>query len=149
MLPNNNSVILERLIRNAISAQESQAASESSMLYNISVDNDLVANVMEGVEYIESETDLLRTFDIWDKICSSQILSLICVHTTLCRTVMNSDDDQNINIYYKYWKLLQCILIHTKISIDIDYLCCYYDTDQFVYLCFFLSEHNIMMRTST
>lgn len=43
MLPNNNSVILERLIRNAISAQESQAASESSMLYNISVDNDLVA----------------------------------------------------------------------------------------------------------
>lgn len=43
MLPNNNSVIIERLIRNAISAQESQAASESSMLYNISVDNDLVA----------------------------------------------------------------------------------------------------------
>lgn len=43
MLPNNNSVILERLIRSAISAQESQAASESSMLYNISVDNDLVA----------------------------------------------------------------------------------------------------------
>lgn len=87
MLPNNNSVILQRLIRSAISAQESQAASESSMLYNISVDNDLVANVMEGVEYIESETDLLRTFDIWDKICSSQILSLICVHTTLCKTV--------------------------------------------------------------
>lgn len=137
MLPNNNSVILERLIRSAISAQESQAASESSMLYNISVDNDLVAKVMEGVEYIESETDLLRTFDIWDKICSSQIFSLICVHTTLCRTVMNSDDDYNINIYYKYWKLLQCILIHTKISIDIDYLCCYNDTDQFVYLCFF------------
>ena len=93
MLPNNNSVIIERLIRNAISAQESQAASESSMLYNISVDNDLVAKVMEGVEYIESETDLLRTFDIWDKIWSSQIFSLICVHTTLCRTVMNSDDD--------------------------------------------------------
>lgn len=43
MLPNNNSVILQRLIRSAISAQESQAASESSMLYNISVDNDLVA----------------------------------------------------------------------------------------------------------
>ena len=43
MLPNNNSVIIERLIRNAISAQESQAASESSMLYNISVENDLVA----------------------------------------------------------------------------------------------------------
>ena len=43
MLPNNNSVILQRLIRSAISAQESQAASERSMLYNISVDNDLVA----------------------------------------------------------------------------------------------------------
>lgn len=93
LLPNNNSVILERLIRGAISAQESQAASESSMLFDISVDNNLVTKVMEGVEYIESETDLLKTFGIWDEICSSQIFSLICKHTTLCRTVMNSDDD--------------------------------------------------------
>ena len=93
LLPNNNSVIFERLIRSAISAQESQAASESSMLYEISVDNDLVAKVMEGVEYTESETDFLRTFGIWDEICTSQIFLLICKHTTLCRAVMNSDDD--------------------------------------------------------
>ncbi|XP_068752409.1 ATP-dependent DNA helicase RecQ-like [Montipora capricornis] len=92
-LPNSNRAILERLIKGAISDHESQATSEGSMLFDISVDKDLAAKVMEGVEFVASEADLLKSFGIWDETCSSQIFSLISEHTAICTTETDSDND--------------------------------------------------------
>ena len=92
-LSNSNHVILERLIKSAISDHESQLTSECSMLFDISVDKNLAAKVMERVEFIESEADLLKSFGIWDETCSSRIFSLICEHTAMCLTEMDSDND--------------------------------------------------------
>lgn len=92
-LSNDNRVILERLIKSAISDHESKVASECSTLFDISVDKNLAAKVVEGVEFIESEADLLKSFGIWDETCSSQIFSLISAHTVMCTTEMDSDDD--------------------------------------------------------
>ena len=92
-LPSNNRAILERLIKSAISDHESQAMSERSMLFDISVDENLPAKVMEGVEFIASEADLLKSFGIWDEACSSEIFSLTSEHTAMCTTEMDSNDD--------------------------------------------------------
>ncbi|XP_068761461.1 ATP-dependent DNA helicase Q1-like [Montipora capricornis] len=92
-LPNSNRAILERLIKSAISDHESHATSEGSMLFDISVDTDLAAKVMEGVEFVASEADLLKSFGIWDETCSSQIFSLISEHTAICTTETDSDND--------------------------------------------------------
>ena len=64
ILPNNNHGILEMLIKSAISDHESQVTSEGSMLFGISVDKKLAAKVIEGVEFIVSEADLLKSFGI-------------------------------------------------------------------------------------
>ncbi|XP_068691596.1 recQ-like DNA helicase BLM [Montipora foliosa] len=80
-------------VKSAISDHESQATSEGSMLFDISVDKDLAAKVMEGVEFVASEADLLKSFGIWDETCSSQIFSLISEHTAICTTETDSDND--------------------------------------------------------
>jgi len=92
-LSDNNRAILEMSIKRAISDHPSQATSECSILFDISVDKNLAAKVMEEVEFIESEADLLKLFGIWDETCSSQIFSLISEHTTMCTTEMDSVDD--------------------------------------------------------
>ena len=63
------------------------------MLFDISVDKNLPAKVIEGVEFIASEADLLKSFGIWDEACSSEIFSPISEHTAVCTTEMDSDDD--------------------------------------------------------
>jgi len=65
-LSDNNRAILEMSIKRAISDHASQATSECSILFNISVDKNLAAKVMEEVEFIESEADLLKLFGIWN-----------------------------------------------------------------------------------
>ena len=92
-LADNNHVILEGLIKTAISDQESQAASDCPMSFDIPVDNNLTEKIMEGVEYVETEKDLLRNFGIWNEACSSKIFSLICEHTSMLGSEMNSDGD--------------------------------------------------------
>ena len=77
-LADNNHVILEGLIKTAISDQESQATSDCPMSFDIPADNNLTEKIMEGVEYVETEKDLLRNFGIWNEACSSKIFSLIC-----------------------------------------------------------------------
>ena len=47
------------------------------MLFDSSVDKNLGVKVMEGVEFIESKADLLKSIDIWDEASSSQIFLLI------------------------------------------------------------------------
>ena len=96
-LSNENRIILERSIKSVIAEHESPATSDCIMLFEISVHKNVAAKVIEGVEFIESERDLLINFGIWDEACSSKIFSLICEHTSLCTTVMNSDDGKNIS----------------------------------------------------
>lgn len=48
--------------------------------------NDMVENIMDGIEYISSESDLLNKHGIWDEACSSQIFSVVCELTILKRT---------------------------------------------------------------
>jgi superfamily II DNA helicase RecQ len=49
-----------------------------SMIDVLVVDiNDMVENIMDGIEYISSESDLLNKHGIWDEACSSQYF-LLC-----------------------------------------------------------------------
>ena len=90
-LSNDNRVILEMLIKSTISDHNSQGTSECSVLFDIYVDKNLATKVMDGVEFIESEADLLKSFGIWEEACSSQIFSLISEYTAMCTTEMDSD----------------------------------------------------------
>ena len=85
-ISNNDCVILERFIKSTISEHKSQGISDCSVLFHISVDNNLATKVMEGVEFMES-------VGIWNEACSSQNFSLVSEHTTMCTTEMDSDDD--------------------------------------------------------
>ena len=91
-LSNDNRVILEMLIKSTISDHNSQGTSECSVLFDIYVDKNLATKVMDGVEFIKSEADLLKSFGIWEQACSSQNFSLISEYTAMCTTEMDSDD---------------------------------------------------------
>lgn len=41
--------------------------------YSFSDDKNLVDKITEGIEFIKTEGDLLETYGIWNKTCSSQI----------------------------------------------------------------------------
>ena len=82
-LSNDNRIILERSIKSVIAEHESPATSDCIMLFDISVDKNVAAKVIEGVEFIESERDLLINISIWDEACSSKIFSLIWGTKTL------------------------------------------------------------------
>ena len=45
--------------------------------------NDMVENIMDGIEYISSESDLLNKHGIWDEACTSQIFYVVCELTIL------------------------------------------------------------------
>ena len=53
------------------------------MLFSFSNENNLLQKIMEGIEYIEKESDLLNTFGIWDETCSSKIFSFITQYAPL------------------------------------------------------------------
>lgn len=55
----------------------------SEMLSIPSVEVDVVDKMMEGIEYIETESDLLLTYGIWDEDLSSKIFGLISAHAPL------------------------------------------------------------------
>ena len=110
-LSNDNRIILERSIKSVIAEQESPATSGCTM-FDFSVNKNVAAKVIEGVEFIESERDLLINFGIWEEACSSKIFSLICKHTSLCTTVMNSDDGKNISTETWKTELLYIFLEH-------------------------------------
>ena len=69
-ISNNDCVILERFIKSTISEHKSQGTSDCSVLFHISVDNNLATKVMEGVELMELV--LLRTFHLY-------LSTLLCV----------------------------------------------------------------------
>lgn len=85
--------------------------SDCSVLFHISVDNNLATKVMEGVEFMES-------VGIWNEACSSQNFSLASEHTTTCTTERDSDDDQIININCSSRLCLSTLLMTCRIEMN-------------------------------
>ena len=77
LLPNNNKIMLEELISNELYHEIDHNISDSLMLFSHPVQqlqvHDLVEKIMAGIEFIETESDLLETYGIWNEQCSSKI----------------------------------------------------------------------------
>ena len=78
MLTINNRAILKEKIYCEVSSHERLVKSEIPFLPSIEVD--IVDKIMEG---IETEADLLLTYDIWDEDMSSKIFELILTYAPL------------------------------------------------------------------
>ena len=81
MLTINNRAILKEKIYCEVSSHERLVKSEIPFLPSIEVD--IVDKIMEGIEYLETEADLLLTYDIWDEDMSSKIFELILTYAPL------------------------------------------------------------------
>ena len=55
------------------------------MLFTYKSESNLAQKVMEGTEFMKTESDMLDTFGIWDETCSSKIFSLITHYATLIK----------------------------------------------------------------
>ena len=83
MLPNVNKTILEELIFSELFDQETHITSDSVMLFTSPVEADLARKIINGIEYIQTESDLLETYGLWNETCSSNIFSLISKYAPL------------------------------------------------------------------
>ena len=81
MLTINNRAILKEKIYCEVSSRERLVKSEIPLLPSIEVD--IVDKIMEGIEYLETEADLLLTYDMWDEDISSKIFELILTYAPL------------------------------------------------------------------
>ena len=84
--------VLKSLINMALSNYQTESTSDCSLLHSMSIDSDLADNIVKQVEYIETESDLLNSFGVWDEVGSSKIFALISEHT-LCDGVATRDQD--------------------------------------------------------
>ena len=64
-----------------VSSRERLVKSEIPHLPSIEVD--IVDKIMEGIEYLETEADLLLTYDMWDEDISSKIFELVLTYAPL------------------------------------------------------------------
>lgn len=65
---------------------ESLASLEYLALFDCSYVEDLTQNIIEEINYIESESDLINKLGVnWDKTCSSKIFAVICSSTIVCK----------------------------------------------------------------
>ena len=80
MLAITNRAILEEKIYCEV-LNKNQVKSEMFSIPSIEVD--VVDKMMEGIEYIETESDLLLTYGIWDEDISSKIFGLISTYAPL------------------------------------------------------------------
>lgn len=85
MLPSNNKIMLEELISNELCLNATDNnISDCLMLSSPPVQlDDLVEKIMAGIEYIETELDLLETYGIWNENCSLNIFSFISKYAPL------------------------------------------------------------------
>jgi hypothetical protein len=77
--------VLKSFINIVLSDYQTESTSDCSLLHSMSIDKDLADNIVKQVEYIETESDLLNSFGIWDEVCSSKIFALISEHTCVMR----------------------------------------------------------------
>ena len=78
-----NKTVLKELISNELRDFEVQTNSTRLMLFTFSNETNLPQQIMEGIEYIETELDLLDTYGIWGETCSSKIFSFITHYAPL------------------------------------------------------------------
>ena len=55
------------------------------MLFTYKSESNLAQKLMEGTEFMKTESDMLDTFGIWDETCSWKIFSLITYYATLIK----------------------------------------------------------------
>ena len=85
--------VLKSLINMVLSDYQTESTSDCSLLHSMSIDKDLADNIVKQVEYIETESDLLNSFGIWDEVCSSKIFALISEHTLMCDEILTQEQD--------------------------------------------------------
>ena len=78
-LPSNKKTFLHACILSQLEKLDESIKAKEIMLFDCRSPD----KIMEGIEFIETAADLLGTYGIWDKICSSQIFSLISTHAPL------------------------------------------------------------------
>lgn len=81
MLAINNRAILKEKLYCEVLNHAKSVKSEIPFLPSIKVD--IVDKIMEGIEYLETESDLLLTYGIWDEDICSNIFELISTYAPL------------------------------------------------------------------
>ena len=82
-IPTENRIHLEELIKEIVHSTQETSQCFSMIDVPVVDINDMVENIMDGIEYISSESDLLNKHGIWDEACSSQIFSVVYELTIL------------------------------------------------------------------
>lgn len=82
-LPTENKAVLEELIFSELTEFEAHTSLPGEMLFSFSHEKNALQKIMEGIDYIETESDLLDDFKIWNETCSSKIFSFISKYAPL------------------------------------------------------------------
>jgi len=75
--------VLEELIFSELSEFETPTNFTGVTLFSFTCEKNLLQKIMEGIEFIENESDLLDTYGIWDETCSSKVFSFITKYAPL------------------------------------------------------------------
>ena len=82
-LPTENKAVLEELIFSELNEFEAQTSLPGEMLFSFSHEKNVLEKIMEGIDFIETEADLLDDYKIWNETCSSNIFSFISKYAPL------------------------------------------------------------------
>ena len=82
-LPSENKAVLEELIFSELNEFEAHTSLPAEMLFSFSDEKNVLEKIMEGIDYIETESDLLDDYQIWNETFSSKIFSFISKYAPL------------------------------------------------------------------
>ena len=82
-MPNENKAALEELIFSELNEFEAHTSLPGEMLFSFSHEKNVLQKIIEGIDYIETESDLLDDYKIWNETCSSEIFSFISKYAPL------------------------------------------------------------------
>lgn len=82
-LPTKTKAVLEELIFSELNQFEAHTTLPGEMLFSFSCEQNILQKIMEGIDYIETESDLLDDYKIWNETCSSKIFSFISKYAPL------------------------------------------------------------------
>lgn len=89
-LPTENKAVLEELIFSELNEFEAPTSLPGEMLFSFSHEQNVLQKIMEGIDYIETESDLLDDYKIWNETCSSKIFLL---HKQICSLIEENTSD--------------------------------------------------------
>jgi len=90
-LPTDNKTVLEELNFSELNEFETPTDFTGATLFSFTCEKNLIQKIMEGIEFIETESDLLDTCGIWDETCSSKIFFFITKYAPLVELGNTSD----------------------------------------------------------